>query len=105
IVDTLQEASGNITDTTLYDQLRSFIKHFNTLKKSTATKVWDIVLSGFNAEIGSTAQDLEINDQDIYMHHREPLEMYGFLIFWIINITEQRATSRAANADKTGKSG
>ncbi|KAG0301224.1 Condensin complex subunit, partial [Dissophora globulifera] len=31
--------------------------------------------------------------------------MYGFLIFWIINITEQRATSRAANADKTGKSG
>ncbi|KAF8935517.1 armadillo-type protein [Dissophora ornata] len=104
IVDTLQEASGNITDSTIFDQIRSFIKHFNTLKKTTATKVWDIVLSGFNAEVASTAQDLEINDQDVYMQHREPLEMYGFLIFWIINITEQKATSRAASTEKTAKS-
>ncbi|KAF9195978.1 Condensin complex subunit [Haplosporangium sp. Z 11] len=103
IVDSVQEASGNITDNFLFDQIRSFIKHFNTLKKATATKVWDIVLSGFNAEVISTAQDLDINDQDVYMHHREPLEMYGFLIFWIIGITEQRATSRAVAVDKTGK--
>ncbi|KAF9117197.1 Condensin complex subunit [Mortierella sp. AM989] len=104
IVDTVQEASGNITDSAVFDQIRSFIKHFNTLKKTTATKVWDIVLSGFNSEIISTAQDLEINDQDMYMQHRDPLEMYGFLIFWIIGITEQKATSRAAAAEKTGKS-
>ncbi|KAI1319898.1 Condensin complex subunit [Mortierella claussenii] len=104
IVDILQEASGNITDSTIFDQIRSFIKHFNTLKKSTATKVWDIVLSGFNSEISSTAQDLDINDQDVYMQHREPLEMYGFLIFWIIGITEQKATSRAAASEKVGKS-
>ncbi|KAF9345500.1 Condensin complex subunit [Mortierella sp. AD094] len=104
IVDTLQEASGNITDSIVFDQIRSFIKHFNTLKKTTATKVWDIVLSGFNSEILSTAQDLDINDQDMYMQHRDPLEMYGFLIFWIIGITEQKATSRAAAAEKTGKS-
>ncbi|KAF9276148.1 Condensin complex subunit [Mortierella alpina] len=103
IVDTIQEASGNITDGTLFDQIRSFVKHFIILKKTTATKVWDIILSGFNAEILSTAQDLEINDQDVYMHHREPLEMYGFLIFWVIGIIEQRATSRAAAVDKTGK--
>ncbi|KAF9959343.1 Condensin complex subunit [Modicella reniformis] len=58
---------------------------------------------GFNSEIASTAQDLDINDQDIYMQHREPLEMYGFLIFWVIGITEQKATSRAAAAEKAGK--
>ncbi|KAG0366325.1 Condensin complex subunit [Gamsiella multidivaricata] len=103
IVDTLQEASGNITDSTTFDQIRSFIKHFNTLKKTTATKVWDIILSGFNSEIVSTAQDLDINDQDMYMQHREPLEMYGFLMFWVIGITEQKATSRAAAAEKSGK--
>ncbi|KAG0208089.1 Condensin complex subunit [Mortierella sp. GBA30] len=103
VVDTVQEASGNIAESTLFDQIRSFIKHFNILKKTTATKVWDIILSGFNAEISATAQDLDINDQDVYMHHREPLEMYGFLIFWVIGITEQRATSRAAAVDKAGK--
>jgi len=37
------------------------------------------------------------------MQHRESLEMYGFLIFWVIGITEQKATSRAAAAEKTGK--
>ncbi|KAK3804526.1 MAG: LOW QUALITY PROTEIN: non-SMC mitotic condensation complex subunit 1-domain-containing protein [Benniella sp.] len=100
IVDTLHEASGNITDSTIFDQIRSFIKHFNILKKTTASKVWDILLSGFNSEITSTAQDLDINDQDVYMHHREPLEMYGFLIFWVIGITEQKATSRATAAEK-----
>ncbi|KAF9352012.1 Condensin complex subunit [Mortierella sp. NVP85] len=105
IVDTLHEASGNITDSTIFDQIRSFIKHFNILKKTTASKVWDILLSGFNSEITSAAQDLDINDQDVYMQHREPLEMYGFLIFWVIGITEQKATSRAAAAEKTGKRG
>ncbi|KAF9920846.1 Condensin complex subunit [Linnemannia zychae] len=100
IVDTIQETSYSITDSTTFDQIRSFIKHFNTLKKSTATKVWDIVLSGFNSEIISTAQDLENNDQDEYLEHRLPLETYGFLIFWIISLTEQKATSRAAQSEK-----
>ncbi|KAG0342692.1 Condensin complex subunit [Podila horticola] len=103
IVDSLQDASGNITDDTLFDKIRSFIKHFNTLQKKTATKVWDIVLSGFNAELQVTAQDLDFNDQDAYLQHRTPLEMYGFLIYWIISITEQKATSRAATMDKSGK--
>ncbi|KAG0090671.1 Condensin complex subunit [Podila epicladia] len=103
IVDSLQDASGNITDDNLFDQIRSFIKHFNTLQKKTATKVWDIVLSGFNAELQVTAQDLDFNDQDAYLQHRTPLEMYGFLIYWIISITEQKATSRAATMDKSGK--
>ncbi|KAI9242455.1 MAG: armadillo-type protein [Podila humilis] len=103
IVDSLQDASGNITDETLFDQIRSFIKHFNTLQKKTATKVWDIVLSGFNAELQVTAQDLDFNDQDAYLQHRTPLEIYGFLIYWIISITEQKATSKAATMDKSGK--
>lgn len=58
---------------------------------------------GFNSEILSTSQDLDINDQDVYMQHREPLEMYGFLVFWLISVTEQKATSRAATMDKAGK--
>ncbi|KAF9340593.1 Condensin complex subunit [Linnemannia elongata] len=100
IVDTLQDSSYSITDSTTFDQIRSFIKHFNTLKKSTATKVWDIVLSGFNAEIVATAHDLEANDQDEYLEHRLPLETYGFLIMWIISLTEQKATSRAVQSEK-----
>lgn len=58
---------------------------------------------GFNAELQVTAQDLDFNDQDAYLQHRTPLEMYGFLIYWIISITEQKATSRAATMDKSGK--
>ncbi|KAF9092669.1 Condensin complex subunit [Mortierella sp. AD031] len=94
IVDTIQDSSYSITNSTIFDQIRSFIKHFNSLKKSTATKVWDIVLS---------AQDLDANDQDDYMEHRLPLESYGFLILWIISLTEQKATSRAVTSEKAGK--
>jgi len=50
-----------------------------------------------------TAQDLDFNDQDAYLQHRTPLEVYGFLIYWIISITEQKATSKAATMDKSGK--
>ncbi|KAG0336529.1 Condensin complex subunit [Podila humilis] len=103
IVDSLQDASGNITDDYIFDQIRSFIKHFNTLKVSTARKVWDTVLSGFNAELTTTAQDLDFNDQDAYLQHRTPLEVYGYLIYWIISVTEQKATSKATTMDKSGK--
>ncbi|KAF9428681.1 Condensin complex subunit [Podila epigama] len=103
IIDTLQDASSNITDENLFDKIRSFIKHFNTLKKSTGTKVWDTILSGFNTEILATAQDLDANEQDVYMLHRVPLEMYGYLICWLISVTEQKATSRATTMDKSGK--
>ncbi|KAG0278180.1 Condensin complex subunit [Linnemannia exigua] len=92
IVDTIQETSYSITDPTTFDQIRSFI--------NTATKVWDIVLSGFNSEIVLTAQDLDLNDQDEYLEHRQPLETYGFLILWIISLTEQKATSRAVQQEK-----
>ncbi|KAG0259844.1 Condensin complex subunit [Actinomortierella ambigua] len=101
IVDSIQDASSNITDANYFDQIRSFIKHFNTLKKTTAIKAWDIILSGFAAEIAATGADLDLNDPETYMLHRKPLEMYGFLIYWVISVTEQRATSKASAAQPT----
>ncbi|KAG0004923.1 Condensin complex subunit [Entomortierella chlamydospora] len=59
MTDILQGSSSNITDSIVFDQIRSFIKNFNTLKKSTASIVWDIILSGFSSEISSTTEDLE----------------------------------------------
>jgi condensin complex subunit 1 len=56
--------------------------------------------TGFHSEISSTAQDLEGNDQDEYLEHKQPLETYGFLILWIISLTEQKATSRAVQQEK-----
>ncbi|KAG0240937.1 Condensin complex subunit [Actinomortierella wolfii] len=111
IVDSIQDSSSNITDSNNFDQIRSFIKHFNILKKTTASKAWDIILSGFAAEIAATGADLDLGDPDMYMHHRKPLEMYGFLICWVISVTEQKATSKAATAQpvkgrgKAGRSG
>ncbi|KAF9584658.1 Condensin complex subunit, partial [Lunasporangiospora selenospora] len=103
IVDILQESSYNITDSTLFDQIRSFVKYDMSFNAIFLESRLVATLSGFNTEIVSTAQDLDANDQEAYLHHRDPLEMYGFLVFWIISVTEQKATSRATVAEKAGK--
>lgn len=87
---------------------RVIVSPFDKKKKNRKELSHTILLplintTGFNAELQVTAQDLDFNDQDAYLQHRTPLEIYGFLIYWIISITEQKATSKAATMDKSGK--
>ncbi|KAF9174343.1 Condensin complex subunit [Mortierella sp. AD010] len=97
----LDEELDNVLQESVHIQNEIPIEGENKNVLERILNVWDIILSGFGSEISSTAEYLNVNDQEIYMQHRDPLEIYGFLIFWIINITEQKATSRVANLART----
>jgi len=43
-------------------------------------------------------QDLEEAEQDVLQHHKQLLEMYGFLLRWTISAVETRALEKSASA-------
>lgn len=53
------------------------------------TKLLDSVTSGFLAEFEVTMRDLDEGDQQTFMTHRAPLEMYAFLLHWFVGAAEK----------------
>lgn len=52
-------------------------------------KLLDSVQSGLLAECEATMRDLEQGDQQTFMAHRLPLEMYAFLLQWFVSAAEK----------------
>ena len=47
----------------------------------------------FRAEIKATSDDLDNNEKDTFVGHRQSLEHYGFLVHWILIVSEQTSSS------------
>ncbi|CAG8538023.1 18250_t:CDS:10, partial [Racocetra fulgida] len=54
----------------------------------------DGMLNGFQAEYDTTSNDLDADDEETYSEHRMALEMYGFLLAWLISNAENKADSK-----------
>ncbi|CAG8517034.1 9868_t:CDS:10 [Cetraspora pellucida] len=97
--DTTDRISENslsiIINAELFDILRSFVKNFNDLKSTTMNRVLDIILSGFKAEYEATSNDLNEDEEETFSEHRIALEMYGFLLLWLISNAENKADSKS----------
>ncbi|RIB15151.1 non-SMC mitotic condensation complex subunit 1 [Gigaspora rosea] len=93
--DKICENSSSITNAELFDTMRSFVKNFNELKSATMNRVLDIILSGFQAEYEITSNDLDADEEETYSEHRTALEMYGFLLVWLISNAENKADSKS----------
>lgn len=52
-------------------------------------KLLDSVLSGLQAELEATTRDVEQGDQQGYMSHKLPMELYGFLLHWFVSAAER----------------
>lgn len=87
-VEALADSSEAITDPNVFDSYRSLLKHSESLQGSTMTKLLDSVSSGFSAEVEATIRD-EDEDQQTYMAHKLPLEMYAFLLHWFVTAAEK----------------
>ncbi|KAI8389378.1 condensin complex subunit 1 [Blakeslea trispora] len=105
MTDHVQVSSENITDPLVFDRLRSFLKYFASVKPRILSRLFDIISSGFQAEIKATSDDLESNEKETFSNHRVQLEMYGFLIHWFLLQAEDNATTstmmRKSKANQT----
>jgi condensin complex subunit 1 len=62
------------------------------------SKTLDLIVSGLSAEADIIHNDLETDEQDIIVHHKQLLEVFGFLLQWTIAAVETKAAEKSSTA-------
>ncbi|KAH8819713.1 armadillo-type protein [Xylogone sp. PMI_703] len=62
------------------------------------SKIFDLVVSGLSAEADIIHNDLESDEQDLVAHHKQLLEVFGFLLQWTIAAVEVKAAEKPTAA-------
>ncbi|MCJ1475189.1 Condensin complex subunit [Lambiella insularis] len=137
IVDAIAENPKALTRSSTFDSLQFLLKCAPTslksqqnypnepeselfqLSRSTSllpshslSKILDVIVSGLSTEAEIIHNELESDEQDAIQHHKQLLEMYGFLLQWAICAVETKAAEKPASgapargrgAGKGGKS-
>ncbi len=68
------------------------------LPTHTLSKVFDLITSGLSAQADAIHHDLESDEQDLVSHHKQLLEIYGFLLQWTIAAVETKAAEKSSAA-------
>ncbi|KAH8688874.1 condensin complex component cnd1 [Talaromyces proteolyticus] len=108
IVDGIAENPEALTRTSFFDSLQILLKYPVVLPSKSLSKILDLIVSGLAMEADIIHGDLEADEQDAVQHHKQLLEMYGFLLQWALSAVEVKAAEKpatAAPARRTGKSG
>ncbi|TVY24519.1 Condensin complex subunit [Lachnellula hyalina] len=123
IVDSVAENPDSITRSSSFDSLQFLLKcapvspksshNFTTepdselfkLSRSSTilpthalSKILDLVVSGLSTEADVIHNDLESDEQDIVTHHKQLLEVFGFLLQWTIAAVETKAAEKSSTA-------
>ena len=88
-VNALAHSSNSITDPDVFDAYRSLLKHAAALQGTHMSKILDTITSAYQAEVEATARDIDSDDQQSFMIHKTPLEMYAFLLHWFVDAAEK----------------
>jgi condensin complex subunit 1 len=135
IIDSVAENPDAITRSSSFDSLQFLLKCAPTspktlqkyatvpdsetslLSRSTPflpthslSKIFDLIISGLSSEADIIHNDLETDEQDLIAHHKQLLEIYGFLLQWTIAAVETKAAEKptaapvARGRGKTSKS-
>jgi condensin complex subunit 1 len=83
------ESSDAITDPEVFDVYRSLLKYSDAVPGPIMSKLLDSISSGLQAQLEATMRDVEQEDQQTYMAHKMPLEMYAFLLQWFVTAAEK----------------
>ena len=122
IVEAIAENPEALTRSSVFDSLQFLLKcapisliseqnypsepesELFQLSRSTAllpshslSKVFDVIVSGLSTEADTIHNDLETDEQDAVEHHKQLLEMYGFLLQWTISAVETKAAEKPPN--------
>lgn len=98
IVDAVAESPDAITRSLYFDSLQFLLKYASSLPTHALSKVFDLITSGFSAEAEAIHHDLEADEQDLLAHHKQLLEVYGFLLQWTVSVVETRAAEKSSSA-------
>lgn len=123
VVDAVAESPDAITRSSYFDTLQFLLKcvpaipgHTKTWKTepdcelfrrsryssqippATLGKILDLIVSALSTQADIVHADIESEEQDALPHHKQILEMYGFLLRWTISAVETRALEKSASA-------
>jgi condensin complex subunit 1 len=79
-------------------ELFKLSRSISILPTHALSKVFDLVISGLSAEADIINSDLETDEQETITHHRQLLEVFGFLLQWTIAAVETKASEKSSAA-------
>ena len=88
-VEAVAENSDSIRDEETLDVYRYLLKNAATTPGVVMGKLLDSISSGLKAELEATNRDMESGEQEAYMSHKLPLELYAFLLAWFAKASEK----------------
>ncbi|KAF2198489.1 hypothetical protein GQ43DRAFT_474491 [Delitschia confertaspora ATCC 74209] len=128
VVDAVAESPDAITRSSYFDTLQFLLKCATIVPKNSQThpsepdckisllfrtsshiplitlsKILDLIVSALSAQADITHSDLEADEQETIQHHKQLLEVLGFLLQWIISVVETRAAEKSASAPVRGR--
>jgi condensin complex subunit 1 len=68
------------------------------LPPTSLSKILDLIVSSVSIEADLANADVEADEQDTIAHHKQLLEVYGFLLQWIISAVETKAAEKSASS-------
>ncbi|KAH0543293.1 hypothetical protein FGG08_002356 [Glutinoglossum americanum] len=94
IVDSVAENPEAITTSSSFDSLQFLLKSASHLPPNALSKIFDLVVSGLSSENDILSTDIDNDDQEAVQHHRNLLEIYGFLLQWSVAAVETKAAEK-----------
>ncbi|KAL8706214.1 MAG: hypothetical protein Q9201_000720 [Fulgogasparrea decipioides] len=98
IVDLIVENPDALTKSSTFDSLQFLLKSVSVLPTHSLSKILDLIVSGLSSEADNLQNESETEEQEMVRHHKQLLEMYGFLLQWSISAVETKAAEKPANA-------
>ncbi len=77
-------------------ELFTHSRYTSFLSAHALSKIFDLITSGLATEADVIHHDLESDEQDLIAHHKQLLEMYGFLLQWTIAAVETKAAEKSS---------
>lgn len=76
-------------------------RYTSFLSAHTLSKIFDLIISGIATEADIIHNDLESDEQELVAHHKQLLEIYGFLLQWTIAAVETKAAEKSSTTVPT----
>lgn len=105
IRDAVRENPDALLRSNVWDTLQCTLKLVRTTPGPIIGKVLEVVTSGLSNEAEIANQDVESDEQETLGHHKQLLEMYGFLLGWSISAVETKAAEKPAAPARKGVKG
>jgi condensin complex subunit 1 len=84
-------------DTVPNCKLLRLSRHSSQIPPAILSKILDLIGSALSTQAEIIHADLEAEEQDAIPHHKNILEMYGFLLRWTISAVETRALEKSTS--------